>query len=88
MGVLNPLPGGGGGYCEICKKWGHHPIECPLPQKYQSTPRNLFCNFCKSVEHEEKDCCTFDLMREHTSNMYMIQEENVATDEGGQQYNN
>jgi hypothetical protein len=52
-GAPNPLPGGG--YCEICKKWGHHPTECPLLQKYQSTPRNLFCNFCKSFGHEEKD---------------------------------
>jgi hypothetical protein len=42
-GVPNPLLGGG--YCEICKKWGHHPIEYPLLQKYQSTPRNLFYKF-------------------------------------------
>jgi hypothetical protein len=46
-GAPNPLPGGR--YCEICKKRGHHPTECPLLQMYQSTPRNLFCNFCKSV---------------------------------------
>jgi hypothetical protein len=85
-GALNPLLGGG--YCEICKKWGHHPTECPLLQKYQSTPKNLFCNFCKSVGHEEKDCRAFDLMREHTSDMYRIQEENVAAEVGGPQYNN
>jgi hypothetical protein len=51
----NPLEGGVG-YCEICKTWGHHPTTCPLLQKYQSTPRNLFCNFCKYVGHDEKDC--------------------------------
>jgi hypothetical protein len=62
-------------------------MECPLLQKYQSTPRNLFCNFFKLVVHEEKDC-QFNLMREHTSDMYNIQEENVATDNSGQQYNN
>jgi hypothetical protein len=26
--ALNPLPRVG--YCEICKKCGHHPTECPL----------------------------------------------------------
>jgi hypothetical protein len=52
-GALNPLPGGG--YCEISKKWGHHPAECSLLHKYHSTPKNLFCKFCKSVGHEEKD---------------------------------
>jgi hypothetical protein len=86
VGAPNPLPGGG--YCEICKKWGHHPTECPLLQKYQSTPKNLFCNFCKSVGHEEKDCHVFDLLRERTSDMYRIQEENTDADGGGAQYNN
>jgi len=27
-GAPNPLPGGG--YYEICKKWGHNPHECEL----------------------------------------------------------
>jgi hypothetical protein len=82
----NPLPGGG--YCEICKKWGDHPTKCPLLQNYQSTPRKFFYNFCKLVEHEEKDCHIFDLMRECTLDMYKIQEENVVSNIGGQQYNN
>jgi hypothetical protein len=30
-GELNPLLGGG--YYEICKKWGHHPHDFPLLQK-------------------------------------------------------
>jgi hypothetical protein len=84
--VLNPLPGGG--YCEICKKWRHHPTEWPLLHKYQSTPWNLFFNFCKSVGHKEKDGRAFDLMMECTSNMYMIQEDDAVIDKGGQKYNN
>jgi hypothetical protein len=48
----------------------------------------LFFNYFKSVRHEEKDCHAFDLMREHTSYMYMIHEENVTTDGGGPWYNN
>jgi hypothetical protein len=77
-----------GGYCEICKKWGHHPTECPLLQKYQSTPKNLFCNFCKSVGHEEKDCHAFDLLREHTSDMYRSKKRIPLQKGGGAQYNN
>jgi hypothetical protein len=70
-GAPNPFPGGG--YCDICKKWGHHPTECPLLQKYQSTPKNLFCNFCKFCRTQgEGLSCTFNLMREHTSDMYRI----------------
>jgi hypothetical protein len=61
MGALNPLPGGG--YCEICKKWGHYPTDFPLLHKYQSTPNNLFYNFCKSIGHDKKDFHAFDLMR-------------------------
>jgi hypothetical protein len=37
--------------------------------------------------HEDKDCHAFYLMRECTSYMYIIQEENVAV-EGGGKYNN
>jgi hypothetical protein len=83
---LNPLPGGG--YYKRCKKRGHHPTEFPLLQKYQSTPRNLFYNFCKLVGHEEKDSHKFELMRECTLYMYMIQEENVVVEKGDPQYNN
>jgi hypothetical protein len=85
-GAPNPLPREG--YCKICKKSGHHPNEFPLLQKYQSAPRNLFCNFCKSVGHEEEDYRAFNLMRERTSDMYRIKEDNVASEGGGQQYNN
>jgi hypothetical protein len=71
--ALNRLAGGPG-YCEICMTWGHHPTACPLLQKYQTTPKNLFCNFCKSVGHDENNCRAFDLMRERTLDAYKIQE--------------
>jgi hypothetical protein len=64
----------GVGYCEICKTWGHHLTTFLLLQKYQSTPKQLFYNFCKSVGHDEKDCRTFNLMRESTLDAYKIQE--------------
>jgi hypothetical protein len=81
IGETNPFVGGVG-YCEICKTWGHHLTIFPLLHKYQSTSRNLFCNFCKLVEKDEKDCRAFDLMRECTLDAYRIQEEKVIV-EGG-----
>jgi hypothetical protein len=48
----------------------------------------LFYNFSKSFGHEEKDFHEFDLMREFTSDMYKIQEENVVVEGGSQKYNN
>jgi hypothetical protein len=85
-GAPNTLPGEG--YYDICKKCGHHLTECPLLHKYQSTPRNLFFNVCKTIRLKEKDCYAFNLIRECSSDMYMIQEENVAIDESTPQYNN
>jgi hypothetical protein len=38
--------------------------------------------------HEEKYFNTFHLMREHTSDMYKIQEDNVIEKWGVPQYNN
>jgi hypothetical protein len=76
------------GYCDICKKWSHHPTECPFLQKYQITPKNIFLKFFKSIGHEEKDCHTFNLRGECTSDVYRIQEENVTEEGGGAQYNN
>jgi hypothetical protein len=78
IGALNPLEGGVR-YCEICKTWGNQPTAFPLMQKYQSTPRNLFYNFYRSIGH--------DKMRECTLDAYIIQEKNVTVEGGIQQYN-
>jgi hypothetical protein len=51
---------------------GHRPHNFMLMQKYQSTARNIFCNFCKSVRHEEKYCHTFYSMRERTADAYRV----------------
>jgi hypothetical protein len=79
IGELNPLARGVG-CCDICKMWGNHPNTCPLLQKYHSTSRNLFSIFFKLVGHDEKDCHTFDMMRECTSDAYIIQEENFTVE--------
>jgi hypothetical protein len=71
---MNPLPTGGP-WCEICRTHGHDPYHCPMMQKYQTVPKTTFCNFCKSVGHEDKDCRTLEIMKERTSDTYRVQDE-------------
>jgi hypothetical protein len=46
-----------------------------MMQKYQKTPKSAFCNFYKSIEHEDKGCRTLEMMKERTSNAYIMQYE-------------
>jgi hypothetical protein len=43
--------------------------------------RNMFCNFCRSVGHNEKDYRPLELMKECTMNAYTVQSEEES--EGG-----
>jgi hypothetical protein len=45
-----------------------------------------FCNFCKSMEHEENECRTLDIMRERTPGGYKFQGEDES-ESGVLQYN-
>lgn len=41
--------------CEICRTRGqHHCEDCYLLYVYVQTTKNLFCNFCRSIGHDEK----------------------------------
>ena len=52
-------------YCEICRTTGQdQPQDCYLLQQYVQVPKNPYCNFCKSVVHNEDECRSFDIMRE------------------------
>jgi hypothetical protein len=46
-----------------------------MMQKYQIVPKTTFCNFCKLIGHVDKDCRTFELMKERTSKTYRVQDE-------------
>jgi hypothetical protein len=46
-----------------------------MMQKYQKVPKISYCNVCKLVGHDEKDCRTMDLLRERTSDAYKVQVE-------------
>ena len=54
-------------YCELCRMTGQHrPENCYLLQRYGQGPKNSYCNFCKSVGHNEDECRTYDAYRVHT----------------------
>jgi radical SAM superfamily enzyme len=46
-----------------------------MMQKYKKVPKSLYCNFCKSVGHDDSESRTLELMREITSNNYKVQED-------------
>jgi hypothetical protein len=71
VGMPNPFPTGGP-WCEICKTNGHDPYHFPIMLKYKKESKSTFCNFCKSVGNEDKNCRTLELMKERTSYAYMM----------------
>jgi hypothetical protein len=73
-GAPNPLKQAIVPWCEVCRT-RHHPGECYYMQKYVQTPTNIYCTFCKSVGHDEKDCRAYDLMHERSRDTYRIQGE-------------
>jgi hypothetical protein len=44
-------------------------------QKYVQTLTNIYCTFCKSVGHDEKDGRAYDLMHESSRDACEIQGE-------------
>jgi hypothetical protein len=45
-----------------------------MMHKYQKVPKSSYCNFFKSVGHDDKYFRTMDMMRERTSKTYRVQE--------------
>jgi hypothetical protein len=74
VGLPNPLPIGGF-WREICKTHRHDPYHCPMMQKYETVPKNTFCNFCKSLGHEDKDFQTLEVMKERNLDAYRMHDE-------------
>jgi hypothetical protein len=72
-------------WCEVCRN-RHRPGECYYMQKYVQTPANLYCTFCKSVGHDDRDCRAYDLMHERSRDVYKIQGE-VQQEGNTTQYN-
>jgi len=67
-------------WCVICQIGGKHMMDnCHLLQKYTQTLQQLFCNFCRSVGHDERTCCSYKLMMDWTL-AYRMQTERRALD--------
>jgi hypothetical protein len=85
--MLNPLSSGGP-WCDICKTHGHDPYHFPLMQKYQTIPKSTFCDFCKSVGNEDKDCRNLDMMKERIVDTYRVQVEHITRQPTQQPHHN
>ena len=54
-------------WCVIYQIRGKHTTDnCHLLQKYTQTSQQLFCNFCRSVGHDERTCRSYELMMDRT----------------------
>ena len=54
-------------WCAICQIVGKHAIDnYHLLQKYMQNSQQLFCNFCRSVGHDERTCRSYELMMDRT----------------------
>ncbi len=54
-------------WCAICQIGGKHTTDnCHLLHKYTQTSQQLFCNFCRSVDHDERTCRKYELMMDRT----------------------
>lgn len=67
-------------WCAICQIGGKHATDnCHLLQKYTQTSQQLFCNFCRSVRHDECTCRSYELMMDRTP-AYRVQTKTRALD--------
>lgn len=74
--------GGATLWCTIYQVVAKHVTNnCHLLQKFMSTPQQLFCDFCKSVGHDEHHYQSYELMMERTP-MYQMQEETLPLNQG------
>ena len=54
-------------WCMICQIGGKHVIDnYHLFQKYTQNSQQLFCNFCRSLGHDERTSRSYELMMDQT----------------------
>ena len=46
--------------------------ECLYLQNIVSMPASLYCKFCRSVGHDEKDCRAFQVLQEKAMDTYLM----------------
>ena len=74
-------------WCRICQTRGHNLEEFLYLQNIVSTPTSLYCKFCKSVGHDEKDCREFQLLQDKTVDTYLMKnDEKMQVEQAHPQY--
>lgn len=60
-------------WCAICQIGRKHATEnCHLLKKCMQNSQQWFCNFCRSVGHDERTCRSYELMIDRTPT-YIVQ---------------
>lgn len=69
-------------WCAIYQVDGKHVIDnCHLLHKFVPTPQHLFCNFCQSVGHDERNFRSYELIMGITPT-YRVQVETSPSYQG------
>ena len=55
--------------------------ECLYLQNIVSASDNLYCKFCRSVVHDEKDCRAYQLLLEKTIDTCLMEDDEQMRDE-------
>ena len=68
-------------WCAICQIGGKYATyNCHLLQKHTQNSQQLFCNFCRSVGHDDHTCRSYELMMDLTPTC-QVQVETWALDQ-------
>ena len=74
-GGPSPMNSQGLPWCNIFQIRGHQETDCLFMHKTICTPTSLYCKFWKYVGHDEKDCRSYQLMREKMVDAYIMKTE-------------
>ena len=74
-GAHNPLSGVGAPWCHIFQVYGHRHENFDYRQKMVTKAESLYYTFCRLVGHDDKNCCTYDLLQERTYDSYFVKGE-------------
>ena len=72
VGMPIPLNTQGIPWCQVFQTRCHKFEECLYLQKIVSAPASLYCKFCRSVGHDEKQCIAFQLLQEKMMDTYLM----------------
>ena len=86
-GAPKPLNTQGMAWSRISQNRGHKSEECMYLQNVISAPASMYCKFCRSVGHDEKDCKAYQLLQEKMMDTYLMKnEEQMQVERAQPQY--